>query len=80
LKDVLEKSMNLSYTPNVQEVEIWRTKFFAYIHEAYRRVMRKEIYYALHCLDNIRFSMVAAWYMDAGFQPNTFGDWAKVQK
>ncbi|GGB53036.1 nucleotidyltransferase domain-containing protein [Fictibacillus barbaricus] len=79
MKDVLEKSMKLSYKPNDQEVEIWRTKFFAYVHEAYRRVMRKEIYYALHCLDNIRFSMVTAWYMDAGFQPNTFGDWAKVE-
>jgi hypothetical protein len=79
LKDVLETSMNLSYIPNDQEVEIWRTKFFAYVHEAYRRVMRKEIFYALYCLDNLRLSMVAAWYMDKGYQPNTFGDWAKLE-
>lgn len=79
LKNVLEKSATLSYSPSVQEVEIWRTKFFAYVHEIYRRVMRKEIYYALHCLDNLRLSMVTGWYMDAGFQPNTFGDWAKLE-
>ncbi|TDB49556.1 aminoglycoside 6-adenylyltransferase [Bacillus sp. CBEL-1] len=79
LKNVLEKSAILSYSPSVEEVEIWRTKFFAYVHEIYRRVMRKEIYYALHCLDNLRLSMVTGWYMDAGFQPNTFGDWAKLE-
>lgn len=60
LNDVLEKSMNLSYVPSVQEVEMWRTKSFAYLHEAYRRVMRNEIYYALHCLDSLRLSMVTA--------------------
>lgn len=79
IKDVLTKSMALSYSPTVQEVKIWRTKFFAYVHEAYRRVMRKEIYYALHCLDNLRLSMVTGWYMNGGFQPNTFGDWAKLE-
>ncbi|WP_440897736.1 aminoglycoside 6-adenylyltransferase [Amphibacillus sp. Q70] len=79
MKNILEKSAKLSYSPDVQEVEIWRTKFLAYVHEAYRRIMRKEIYYALHCLDNLRLSMVTGWYMDAGFQPNTFGDWAKLE-
>ena len=79
LKNVLEKSVTLTYLPSVQDVEIWRTKFFAYVHEIYRRVMRKEIYYALHCLDNLRLSMATGWYMDAGLQPNTFGDWAKLE-
>jgi hypothetical protein len=79
IEDVLAKSMDLSYEPTVQELEIWRTKFFAYVHEAYRRVMRKEIYYALHCIDNLRLSMATAWYMEAGIQPNTFGDWAKLE-
>ncbi|HEY4552795.1 MAG TPA: hypothetical protein VIG80_06345 [Bacillaceae bacterium] len=79
LKDVLEKSAKLLYLPTVQEVEIWRTKFFAYVHEAYRRVKRKEIYYALQCIDHLRLSMVTGWYMDAGVQPNTFGDWAKLE-
>ncbi|WP_077324786.1 hypothetical protein [Virgibacillus siamensis] len=79
VNDVLERSMRLSYKPNVEEIEFWRSKFFAYVHEAYRRTMRKEVYYALHCLDNLRISMVTAWYMEAGIQPNTFGDWAKIE-
>jgi len=79
LRTVLEKSMDLSYSPNVQEFEIWRTKFFAYVHEAYRRAMRKELYYALNCLDSLRLSMVTGWYMAAGIQPNAFGDWAKLE-
>lgn len=79
MQDILDKSMNLFYQPTVEEIEIWRTKFFAYAHEAYRRAMRKEIYYALHCLDNLRLSMITAWYMDEGIQPNTFGDWAKLE-
>jgi len=41
--------------------------------------MRNEIYYALHCLDNVRLSIITAWYMDAGIQPNSFGDWAKLE-
>lgn len=79
MEDVLDQSKKLSYSPTVQEVEIWRTKFFAYVHEAYRRVHRKEMYYALNCLDNLRMSMVMAWYMDKGIQPNSFGDWAKIE-
>ncbi|MDX8046265.1 aminoglycoside 6-adenylyltransferase [Gracilibacillus sp. S3-1-1] len=79
MKEVLEKSKKLYYSPNVQEVDLWRTKFFAYVHEVYRRVNREELYYALSCLDNVRMSMVTAWYMDKGLQPNTFGDWAKYE-
>ncbi|WP_197276392.1 hypothetical protein [Bacillus sp. JCM 19034] len=79
MEAVLEKSKKLVYHPTVQEVEIWRTKFFAYVHEAYRRVKRKEMYYALECLDKLRFSMATAWYMDKGLQPNAFGDWAKYE-
>ncbi|MFV8261615.1 hypothetical protein ACNNMU_09435 [Aerococcus viridans] len=79
MEEILKKSMNLFFRPTVQEVEIWRTKFFAYVHEAYRRVNRKEMYYALNCLDNLRVSMAMAWYMDKGLQPNAFGDWAKYE-
>lgn len=76
---VLEKSDKISYSLAEQELEMWRTKFFAYVHEAYRRVNRKEMFYALNCLDNLRLSMVTAWYMDKGLQPNSFGDWAKYE-
>ncbi len=79
LNDVQKKSMSLTYKPQAQDIEIWRNKFFAYFHEAYRRAMRNEAYYALHCLDNLRLLMTTAWYMEAGIQPNTFGDWSKLE-
>lgn len=41
--------------------------------------MRKEYYYALNCIDQLRLSMVTAWYMIADVQPNTFGDWANYE-
>ncbi len=76
---ILEKSMSLYYEPKIDEIESWRAKFFAYLHEAYRRVMRKEYYYALQCIDKLRLSMAMGWYMDKGIQPNSFGDWAKYE-
>ena len=79
LEDVVEKSRKLTFDPSFEDVELWRTKFFAYLHESYRRVMRNEIYYALNCLDNLRFFMTTAWYMEAGIQPNALGDWAKIE-
>ncbi|MBA2870290.1 hypothetical protein HNQ85_000548 [Anoxybacillus calidus] len=79
MAEIHEKSQGLLYELSPIEFEIWRTKFFAYVHEAYRRVMREEMYYALQCVDYLRLSMASAWYMEAGIQPNTFGDWAKIE-
>ena len=79
MKKTLQQSNALLYVPTIEEVETWRTKFFAYVHETYRRIMREEIYYSLQCVDYLRFSMVTAWYMEMGIQPNTFGDWAKIE-
>ena len=79
LKNGWSKSRELSYRPNEQKMKIWRAKFLAHVHEVYRRVMRKEIYYALNCLDRLRQLMVIGWYMEAGIQPNAIGDWAKYE-
>ncbi len=79
LEDVVSKSQQLTFEPTYEDVAFWRTKFFSNLHETYRRAMRGEFYYALHCLDNLRFLMTTAWYMEAGVQPNAFGDWAKIE-
>lgn len=79
IQDIFKQSIALTYKPSLDEFEIWRTKFFAYLHETYRRSMRKEVYYALDCVDKLRLLMSTAWYMDSGIQPNTFGDWAKYE-
>lgn len=79
MTDISKQSMVLTYKPSLDEFEVWRTKFFAYLHEAYRRSMKKEYYYALDCIDKLRLSISTAWYMDSGIQPNSFGDWAKYE-
>lgn len=76
---IRQQSLQLSYSPTIEEVEIWRSKFFAYVHEFYRRIMRNEFSYAKQCLENVIYSMVSGWYMMAGLQPNNFGDWSKVE-
>ncbi|MCJ0930534.1 hypothetical protein MST22_05145 [Virgibacillus halodenitrificans] len=76
---ILDNSMLLTYELSLDGLELWRTKFFAHFHEAYRRVMRKEYFYAMKCIDNLRLSMIAGWYMEIGVQPNTFGDWARYE-
>ncbi|WP_331249017.1 hypothetical protein [Evansella clarkii] len=79
MASILEKSMKYTYQPSPEEIEVWRTKFFAHLHEAYRRAMRKEYYYALQSVDNLRLAISAAWYMEKGVQTNAFGDWAKYE-
>ncbi|MGG4490483.1 aminoglycoside 6-adenylyltransferase [Metabacillus idriensis] len=76
---IKNESNQLSYKISKPEFEFWRTKFFAYFHEAYRRMMRGELYYAIHCIDSMRQSLAAGWYMECGIQPNSFGDWAKIE-
>ena len=79
LKRIVEQSQLLSYQPTLSELEHWQTKFYAHLHEAYRRTMRDEQFYALHCMDYLRLSVVAGWYMEKGIQPNSSGDWAKIE-
>ncbi|MGX1193436.1 hypothetical protein [Metabacillus sp. SLBN-84] len=79
LEDLRSHSKPLRYKASEAEFDIWRNKFFAYAHEAYRRCMRNEFYYALHCLDMMRWSIAAGWYMEKGYPPNNPGDWAKLE-
>lgn len=79
LEDVVKKSLALKFEPTVEDIDYWRTKFFAALHELYRRVMRSEYYYALNLLDTMRFLMTVGWDMEAGRQPNALGDWAKIE-
>lgn len=79
LVDIVSKSRQLTYKPSVEDIDLWRTKFFASLHEWYRGMMRSEYYYALNCLDHLRLFMAMGWYMEAGIQPNALGDWAKIE-
>ncbi|HEY4599804.1 MAG TPA: hypothetical protein VIG73_00705 [Cerasibacillus sp.] len=79
MNNIQRQSMEIIYKPTFAEFEAWRTKFFAYLHEAYRKAMTEEYYYALYCIDKLRLFMSTAWYMASGVQPNTFGDWSKYE-
>ncbi|MGD6795047.1 hypothetical protein [Metabacillus indicus] len=79
LENLRSQSKPLKYKASEAEFDIWRNKFFAYAHEAYRRCMRGEFLYALSCLDMMRWSIAAGWFMEKGYPPNNPGDWAKIE-
>ncbi len=74
-----DESQSLTYLFTEQEFEIWRGKFFAYLHEVYRRVHRGEFNYAFQMVNSISYSIVIGWYVEMGEVPNSFGDWSKVE-
>ncbi|XXM71276.1 nucleotidyltransferase domain-containing protein [Lysinibacillus sphaericus] len=76
---VREESKELYYEPALMELELWRSKFFAHLHEVYRRVKRGELYYALHSLDMMRWTVAAGWDMVNGRQPNVPGEWSNYE-
>jgi predicted nucleotidyltransferase len=77
--EVREQSEGLHYELSPGEFEIWRSKFFAHLHEVYRRMKRGELYYALHSLDMMRWSVAAGWEMINDRQPNAPGEWSKYE-
>lgn len=76
---VVHESQTLSYQLTEENFEIWRGKFFAHMHEVYRRVKREEFYYALSSLDMMRWSIAAGWDMEADRNPNQMGVWSKYE-
>ncbi|MEL3974010.1 nucleotidyltransferase domain-containing protein [Rossellomorea oryzaecorticis] len=79
VSEVREQSKGLHYELSPGEFELWRSKFFAHMHEVYRRLRRGELYYALHSLDMMRWSVAAGWEMENDRQPNTPGEWSKYE-
>jgi predicted nucleotidyltransferase len=80
LEEVFEMSSSLVYKPTADEVEMWRGKIFAYIHETYRSVMRNETYYALSQLNSFRWMMAYGWYMEMEKRvDSSWGVWSKFE-
>lgn len=80
VENALEQSSKIEYKPTVEEVEVWRGKVFAFMHETYRAVMREEKYYALANLDKIRWFMATGWYMEMGKRvDSSYGIWSKLE-
>jgi len=77
---VIKESSKLVYHPLPEDVEFWRSKLLAFIHETYRAVMREELYYALSHLDRIRWLMVSGWYMEMEeLLDCSYGVWSKLE-
>ena len=77
---VIEESAKQVYKPSPDEVEHWRGKLLAFVHETYRAVMRREMLYALSNLDRIQWLIVSGWYMEMGEHiDGPYGVWSKIE-
>ena len=54
-------------------------KFYAYMHEFYRRSQREEWNYVENCANYLKNIIVAFWYMAEGEQANQLGGWSKYE-
>jgi hypothetical protein len=80
IRKVIQDSSNLIYQTSPEEVEFWREKILAFIHETYRAVMRHELYYAISNLDRVRWLIASGWYMEENHQlDSAYGVWSKVE-
>nr|WP_205825416.1 aminoglycoside 6-adenylyltransferase [Bacillus sp. RO1] len=79
ISQIRDKSQSIDYQFSEEEFEVWRDKFFAYLHEVYRRVQRGEYNYAFQMVNSLSYSIVIGWYVEVGEVPNSFGDWSKVE-
>ncbi|MCK1995047.1 nucleotidyltransferase domain-containing protein [Peribacillus muralis] len=80
MKQIVKASADYVYQPSVEEVELWRGKLLAFIHETYRAVMREERLYARANLDKIRWLIVLGWYMEMGEHiDGPYGAWTKIE-
>ncbi|WP_254660936.1 nucleotidyltransferase domain-containing protein [Bacillus sp. FJAT-27225] len=80
ISEVINLSSHELYEPSSQEVEFWRGKVLAFVHETYRAAMREEHYYALSNLDRIRWLIVSGWYMEMNIHLDSpYGVWSKIE-
>ncbi|MFD9625813.1 nucleotidyltransferase domain-containing protein [Peribacillus muralis] len=80
MKQIVKASADYVYQPSVEEVELWRGKLLAFIHETYRAVMREERLYARANFDKIRWLIVLGWYMEMGEHiDGPYGAWTKIE-
>lgn len=80
LEPVVQVSEEAVYKVSPAEVEFWRTKMLAFIHETYRAAQRGEPYYALGNLDSVRWLTAYGWYMEAGQHLDSpYQVWSKIE-
>ena len=76
---VSELSEKSQYKITYEELDNWRTKFFANYYEFYRSINHQELYQATHCLDVMRWLMATMWLVKANIKPNQYLDWSYME-
>ena len=80
LEPIRQLSEEAVYKITPAEVEFWRTKMLAFIHETYRAAMRGEPYYALANLDSVRWLTAYGWYMEMDRHLDSpYQVWSKIE-
>lgn len=80
LEPIRQLSEEAVYKITPAEVEFWRTKVLAFVHETYRAAMRGETYYALANLDSVRWLTAYGWYMEMNRHLDSpYQVWSKIE-
>jgi hypothetical protein len=79
LRHIKEDSQKSPYHPTQAEVDVFLAKYYANLHEFYRRFKRQETIYAQTCRFMLIHCLISFWYMEQGYPPNTLGDWSKYE-
>lgn len=80
ISEIIEISNQLVYELSFSEVELWKSKVLAFVHETYRAVMRKELRYANYNLDRLAWLICSGWYMEKEVHFDaSYGSWSKVE-
>ncbi|EDP67921.1 hypothetical protein CAT7_08605 [Carnobacterium sp. AT7] len=79
LNELKNKAKELVYRITQNEFDELLSKYFAFYHELYRRKERKEYNYCESCTVILKNILVAFWYVELGYQPNSLGDWSKYE-
>lgn len=76
---ISDHSESSEYRMTFEELDNWRTKFFANYYELHRSLNRREMYQAIHTLDVMRWLIATMWMIRANVQPNKYLDWTSIE-
>ena len=79
LHEVKAQSAALRHQVTQAEFDFFLTKYYANLHEYYRRWKRDERNYTATCQLMILHCLVSFWYLEKGLVPNSLGDWSKYE-
>lgn len=79
LSNLTTQSASLVYRLTQAEFDGLCHKFYAWVHELYRRNARGERNYSEYCTLMLKNAYANFCTIAAGYQPNSFGDWSKLE-